>query len=99
MLAQRAMPNAAVKLQALAPWSGFGFALLALVMAIASYGALTRRAWGRGLAIAVFAANALGDLSRIPFGAVGEGIFGASSAGAIIWGLTRPSVRGSFSRR
>lgn len=82
----------------LGPAVGAGFLGLALVMAMASFGSFARRRWAWALALAIFAVNAFGDAARIPFGALAEGLVGLAATGAILWWLTRPSVRALFDR-
>lgn len=94
----RIKPDEHRQLLALGPAVGAGFLGLALVMLLASYGAFRRRRWAWPLALAIFAANALGDAARIPFGAAVEGLVGIAATGAILFWLTRPKVRGQFDR-
>ena len=85
-------------LLAIGPGVGIGFLLLALVMLAASVGSFRRTRWGRQLAIAILAVNAMGDAARIASGAVAEGLIGVAAAGAILWWLTRRPVRAAFDR-
>ena len=80
----------------LGPAAGAAFLGLALVMALASIGAFARRRWAWPLALAIFAANAIGDAARIPSDAVAEGLIGVALTAAILWWLTRPAVRALF---
>jgi hypothetical protein len=89
-------PGARAALSTFAPWTGIGFLLLSLVMALASYGAFRRRRWGRRLALAIFIANALGDASRALDGAWAEAAVGVAVTGVIVWWLLRPPVRALF---
>jgi hypothetical protein len=94
----RLKPDEQAQLLALGPAVGAGFLALALVMAAASCGAFARRRWGRRLAIAIFAANAVGDAARIALGGVLEGAIGVAVTAIILWWLTREKVRASFDR-
>ena len=78
------------------PLAGWGFLLLALVMASACLGMFRPREWGRRLAIAILAVNAAGDAARIVMGAWWEGAIGVSVAAALIWWLIRSPVRALF---
>ena len=91
-------PAAHAQLLLLGPAAGAAFLGLALIMALASFGSLARRRWAWPLALAIFAANAVGDAARIPFGAVAEGLVGVAMTAAILWWLTRPAVRALFNR-
>jgi hypothetical protein len=94
----RVKPDEHRQLLEMGPAAGASFLGLALIMALASRGALARRRWAWPLAIAIFAANAIGDAARIPFGAAAEGLIGVAATAAILWWLTRPPVRASFTR-
>ena len=92
----RVKPAEHRQLLELGPAAGAAFLGLALVMGLASFGAFARRRWAWPLALAIFAANALGDAARIPSGAVAEGLVGIGVTAFILWWLTRPSVRALF---
>ena len=77
-------------------WLGPGFLMLAIAMASASYGCFKRRAWGRELAIAIFAVNGIGDVVQIFIGHILEGTIGVTAAGLLIYWLTRPAVKRAF---
>jgi hypothetical protein len=77
---------------------GAGFLGLALVMALASFGSFARRGWAWTVALTIFSVNALADAARIPFGAPAEGLVGVAATAAILWWLTRRTVRASFDR-
>src|SRR5262245_32266682 len=83
-------------LTALGPWIGAVFALLAVVFATAAYGAFSRKRWGRGLAIALFAINGAADASRMLSGAWEEGLIGMIVACLILAWLATPNVRAAF---
>jgi membrane-bound metal-dependent hydrolase YbcI (DUF457 family) len=77
---------------------GVAFSLLAVAMTVTAYGTARRRRWGWRLAILIFIVNAFGDALRIAQGAVIEGLLGVMAAGLILWWLTRPQVRASFTQ-
>ena len=77
-------------------WLGRGFLILAIVMVSASFGCLRRRIWGWWLAIAIFVINGLSDAGQILIGHFLEGGIGVAVAGAILFYLSRPKVRGTF---
>ena len=77
-------------------WLGPGFLILAIVMASASVGCLRRRIWGWRLALAIFVINGLSDAGQILIGHFLEGGIGVAVAGAILFYLSRPKVRGTF---
>jgi hypothetical protein len=75
---------------------GPGFLALAVVFAAASTGCFLRRRWGWGLAVAIFAANGLGDALQLATGHFLEGGIGVVAAAAILYYLTRAFVRHAF---
>jgi small multidrug resistance family-3 protein len=77
-------------------WLGPGFLLLAIIMALASIGCLRHRIWGWWLAIGIFLINGLSDAGQILLGHFLEGGIGVLVAGAILFYLSRPKVRGTF---
>ena len=77
-------------------WFGPGFLILAIVMVSASVGCFRRRIWGWWLAIAIFTINGLSDAGQILIGHFLEGGIGVAVAGAILFYLSRPKVRGTF---
>jgi hypothetical protein len=77
-------------------WLGPGFLMLAVAMASACIGCFLHRRWGWRLAVAIFAANGLGDAIQLLLGHVLEGGIGVATAGAILFYLTRPGVRNSY---
>ena len=79
-----------------APASGVGFLALGGFMAAAAIGLYQRRRWGWRLAIGIFTINGLGDAGRALTGAMLEGLIGVAVAVALIWWLTRRSVRAEF---
>ena len=77
-------------------WLGPGFLILTIVMVSASVGCFRRRIWGWWLAMAIFAINGLSDAGQILSGHFLEGAIGVAVAGAILFYLSRPKVRGTF---
>jgi hypothetical protein len=92
----RIKPAAHQQLLAMAPWTGIGFCLLAIAMALTSVGCFRRKRWGWTLAI--FAINGLADGTRLLSGEVLEGLVGVIAAGAILYALSRPNVRRAFEK-
>lgn len=92
----RGKPAAYQQLLSMAPWSGGGFCLLAMAMALTSVGCFQRKRWGWMLAVAIFAINGLADAARLLAGEVLEGLIGVIAAGAILYSLSRPRVRAAF---
>jgi hypothetical protein len=62
----------------------------------ASLGCFGRRAWGRVLAIGIFAINGTGDVAQLFLGHYLEGAVGVAAAGLLIVWLTRAKVREAF---
>jgi hypothetical protein len=91
-------PDEHRQLLAFGPLLGMAFLALAVVMAAASFGTFARRRWGLKLAMAIFAANAIADAARLPFGAVWEGVIGIAVTGIILWWLAGPRIRRAFDR-
>ena len=77
-------------------WMGPGFLALAVTMAAASVGCLTRRRWGWILAVAIFTVNGVSDLAQLVMGRWLEGGVGVAAAGAILFYLFRPRIRAAF---
>lgn len=75
---------------------GPAFLLLAIPSAFASIGCFLRQPSGWWVAVAIFAANGVGDIVQLVTGHFLEGAFGVLVAGALIFYLTRPSVRAAF---
>jgi hypothetical protein len=72
------------------------FLAFAIPMGLASYGFFMRRPWARGLAIAIFTANGVGDLVRLAMGHLVEVGIGVTVAVALIVFLMRPRVKSAF---
>jgi hypothetical protein len=77
-------------------WLGPAFLALAAAMAAASIGSFRQRRWGWWLAVAIFAVNGLSDAGQIALGHPAEGAIGVAAAGAILFYLSRPSVRAAY---
>jgi len=77
-------------------WLAPMFVLFAIPAACASYGLLYRKDWARQLAVAIFAANGIGNIVQIALGHAFEGSIGVVAATALVFLLTRDSVRGQF---
>lgn len=80
-------------------WLGPGFLALSAVMAAASFGCVTRRPWAWALAVAIFAANGIGDIAQLAMGHVVEGSIGVAAAAAILFYLSQPQTKAAFRRR
>ena len=91
-------PAAYQQLLTMAPWTGLGFCLLAVAIAFTSVGCFRAKGWGWTLAVAIFAINGLADAARLFAGEVLEGLIGVIAAGAILFALSRPKVRGAFEK-
>lgn len=76
-----------MQLLELRPWTGIGFLLLSGLMGAAAWGCLHRRLWGWRMAIAIFAANGLGDATMVITGRIWEGFIGVTVAVAIVFWL------------
>jgi hypothetical protein len=75
---------------------GIPFLLLSALMVVAGAGWFERRSWGWGLAVAIIATQVLGDLVNVLIGRFVEGGIGVTIAGALLFYLLRPAVRGAF---
>ena len=71
---------------------------LAVPMALASFGCFTRKRWARWLAMAIFAANGLGDLVQLAAGHMLEGAIGVAAAGLLIAFLMSRAAARAFVR-
>ena len=72
--------------------AGFGFALLAVALALATVGWFCRRRWGWRLAVALIAAQVLGNLVNLFRGRVLEGAVGITIAAALLFYLLSPPI-------
>lgn len=77
-------------------WLGPLFLLFVVPATLASYGFFQRKDWARQLAIAIFAANALGDVVQIARGHTLEGMAGVLITGALVFFLLSPPMRAAF---
>ena len=83
----------------LAPLGGKAGVLLLIVAAAlgaAGIGWFGRRRWAWRLAIAILSTQLLGDLLNLFLGRVVEGLIGVAAAGALLFYLLRPPIRGVF---
>jgi hypothetical protein len=94
----RIKPAAHAQLLAMGPVVGVGFALLCGAALATSVGTFGRRRWGWWAAVVGVCANATGDAINALAGSWAEGLVGVSITAAIVWWLTRPSVRALFRR-
>ncbi len=78
-------------------WIGWGFWLLAIIMAIAVTGWFRKRRWGWFLVIAIFMINGLSDAVRFVMGNYIEGSIGVCTTAGIVFYLLRSSVKNFFS--
>ena len=76
--------------------AGVAFFLLSTVLALSALGWFRRRRWGWQLAVGIITAQILGGLGNAVRGELLKGAFGALAAGALLYYLTRPSVRAAF---
>lgn len=75
---------------------GILFLLLGVVLVVAGVGWFKRRIWGWRLAVAIIAAQVLGDLVSAFMGRVIEGVIGIVIASALLLYLLRPKIRATF---
>ena len=92
----RLKPDREPELMARRALVGPAFLLLAVPMAVASFGCFIRRPWGRWLAIAIFTINGIGDLVQLAIGHVAEGGIGVAIAACLISYLMRPRTKAAF---
>ena len=89
-------PDQYHQLLAIGPIAGFGFLLLAIIMAVTSIGCFAGKIWGWRLAVIVIGINALGDGVRALSGEIVEGLVGLAIAGSVLWLLFKPRFRRVF---
>jgi hypothetical protein len=77
-------------------WLGPAFLALAICMLVASTGCFRHRKWGWWLAVGIFLVNGISDAGQILSGHLLEGSIGMAVAGAILFYLSRPNVRTTF---
>lgn len=70
--------------------------ILGVIVLYTRYGLLKGRKWAWWITLIIFAANGIGDATRITLDGVVEGIFGLLIAVGFIYYLTRPDVRAFF---
>jgi len=75
---------------------GILFLSLSLALALAGIGWLKRRKWGWQLAVAIIATQVLGDCANIFLGCIVPGALGVAIAAALLFYITRASVRCHF---
>jgi ABC-type branched-subunit amino acid transport system permease subunit len=78
---------------------GIPFLVLSAALAAAGLGWFARRLWGWKLAVVIIATQVLGDLVSIFMGQFVRGAVGVTIAGALLFYLLRPEVRGAFVAR
>ena len=89
-------PRAYMRLAPLGPGAGILLLIVAFALAAAGVGWFKRRRWGWWLALAIIAAQILGDLVNLFTGRLLEGSIGIAAAGALLFYLLRATVRASF---
>ena len=89
-------PRAYNELAPLGKPIGFLFLFLAVSLVLASAGWLKRRRWGWQLAVAIIGTQVLGDVTNIFYGRIIQGAVGATIAGALLFYMTRQSIRSCF---
>ncbi len=92
----RIKPDEFAQLLNLRPWTGIGFLLLSGLMGATAWGCWNGSLWGWRMAIAIFAANDVGDAAQIFTGRILEGSIGITVVVAIVFWLTRPQVKAAF---
>jgi hypothetical protein len=92
----RIKPDEFAQLLELRPWTSIGFLLLSSLMGLTVWGCWNGCLWGWRMAIAIFAANDLGDAGQIVSGRAMEGVIGITVVIAIVFWLTRPQVKAAF---
>jgi hypothetical protein len=75
---------------------GLLFLLLAISLAISGSGWLKRRRWGWQSAVAIIGTQFLGNVVSILYGRTMRGAVGVTIAGALLFYITRPSIRARF---
>ncbi len=86
-------PRAHQELVPFGKMAGVGFALLAAALAIAAIGWFRRQRWGWRLAVALIAAQVLGNLVNLFQGRVLEGAAGITIAAALLLYLLSQPIR------
>jgi hypothetical protein len=75
---------------------GVVFLSLSLTLALAGIGWLKRRKWGWQLTVAIIGTQLLGDCTHIFIGRIVQGAVGVAIAAALLFYITRASVRSHF---
>jgi len=78
---------------------GIPFLVLSAALAATGLGWFARRLWKWKLAVVIIATQVLGDLVSIFMGQFVRGAVGVTIAGALLFYLLRPEVRGAFVAR
>ena len=82
-----------------APWSGVGFLVLGIVMAMAAYGWFNVRRWAWWLVQGIFMVNMLGDVGRAISGDVVGGLVGVALVSALLVYVRGEGVSAVFAGR
>jgi hypothetical protein len=91
-------PRAYESLAPHAELAGVLFFLLSAILWLTSVLWLRRVLWGWRLAVAIFVAQALGDLTHAFRGDLAGGLFGFAIASALLLYLLRPRVKAVFTK-
>lgn len=78
------------------PWSGIGFGVLGIVMAVAAYGWFRVRYWAWILVQCILAANGGGDVVRVFLGDPVGGLVGVSTVAGLFAYVRSKGVRSVF---
>ena len=89
-------PLAHQRLAPLGKSVGIPFLILSALLALAAVGWFQRRLWGWWLAVAIIAAQVLGDAMNLFLGHFLQGAAGVLIAGALLFYLLRPKIRAAF---
>ena len=89
-------PRAYAQLAPFGKVAGHPFLLLAIALAIAGAGRLKRKRWGWRLAVAILAAQFLGDFVNALSGRVLPGAIGLVVASLLLFHITREKIRAGF---
>jgi hypothetical protein len=89
-------PRAHAQLAPLGSVAGLGLLIVAVALGTAGVGWFKRRLWAWWLAVAIMAAQIVGDLVNLFLGRVIEGVIGIAAAGALLIYLFRAPVRAIF---
>jgi hypothetical protein len=91
-------PRAFSQLAPLGARAGIPLLIVAGALTTAGVGWFNRRHWAWSLAVAIIATQIAGDVVNLYLGRVIEGASGLAAAGALLFYLLRPPVRGPFRR-